>query len=407
MKSCCFFIFSLPSPISNLQSAICNLQSAMADASDIEIRLKTTGETAGAEEVKKSLFAVRDEAKKASDQADVDLVKSKQSTAANQQEAASLQAVVDKQSQLLALELAKALQGISGKLKGISPELDLIVAGTENFLATFAATGDPIKASLALIATSISEVVTAYMDAEKQTKEIAKKEVEHLKKISDLRQNYATQVRTEGLTAFFSAELRELDKQEKTLARIVQLRASERELAAAKQASAGAAAVAGGASPEGVAAQALATGLQNSLAQLQDTLDAARQKTEKLEADAITLDQLSKSLNENSDEQKSALTAAEAAKQTAEDARADFILFSDQNSAQMQTLVQEGQQAGIGITLEGLAAVRDAAVTQQTDLKAEVDRLGRGASTQAKAALETLTKVLADGVIKPDEIALQ
>jgi hypothetical protein len=377
----------------------------MPDPTDIEIHLKTTGETSGADEVKKSIFKVRDEAKKAADQADVDLVRSKQATAANEQEAASLQAVVDKQGQLLALELAKALQGISGKLKGISPELDLIVTGTENFLATFAATGDPIKASLALIATSISEVVTAYMDAEKQTKEIAKQEVEHLKKISELRQNYANQVRTENLTVFFSAELRELDKQEQAMRRITQLRASERELAAAKQASAGAAAVAGGASPEGVAAQALATGLQNSLAQLQDTLDAATAKTEKLESDAILLDQKSKALIENSDEQKASLTAAEAAQQKAEDSRADLTSFTATTLNQMQTLVETGKSTGVEISTAGLEAIREAAVTQQTALKAEVDKLGEKSSSQARAALETLTKVLADGVIKPDEIA--
>ena len=372
---------------------------------DIEIRLKTTGDTAGADEVKKSLFAVRDESKKASDQADVELVKKKQSAAADEQQAASIQKVVKSQQQLLALQLAQALQGISGKLQGISPELDLIVEGTQNFLTTFVATGDPIKATLALTASAISGVVTAYMEAEKQVKKIAETEAESIKHISELRSAYAIQVRNENLTSFFAAELRELDKQEAALKRIYQIRASERELDAARQATAGAAAVAGGASPEGVAAQALAAGLQSSLAELKDNLDAATAKTEKLESDALLLKGKADGLVENTDDQKAALDAAEAAKQTAEDSRADLTAFTTTTANQMQTLVETGKATGLEISTAGLAAITEAAENEKTALKAEVEKLAENSSASARTALATLTKVLADGVIKPEELA--
>ena len=381
----------------------------MPDPSDIEIRLKTTGDPSGAEQVQKSIFGVRDAAKQASDAADVEAVKTKQATeravAVQKEQAASLREVADAAQRFQAARLAQDIGKITSQFKDLGPEADLAIAGVTNFLSTLANTGNPVVAILALVGTAVGSVVTAYKDASKQIEAIAKKEKEDLRNIAELRAAYAAQIRTENLTAFFQTELNALEQQEAALGRIFKIRASERELAAAQQQAAGSAAVAGGASPEGVAAQNLVVKLTNSIAGLQDSLAEATANTEKLEQDAITLTAKANLLVENSPEQKAALDAANKAVEESKTATDNLAASQTLNNNSQQQVVTQGEEAARAIADDAFARFTQTAQTEQAALKAEVDRLGTGASSNAKAALSTLAKILEDGVIKPDELA--
>ncbi len=372
---------------------------------DIEIKLKTTGDTSGAEAVEKSLFKTRTEAEKASDHADVEIAKGKQAAAVQREQAASLREIADAQQRIIAAQLAQAVGQVAEQFRGLNPEMDLAISGAQNFLNVFATTGNPIVATLALTTTAIGGVVTAYRDAEKAVKEIAKNEKQSIKELADQRRDFAAQIRTENLTAFFQAELNALDKQEAVMRRMVELRASERGLAAAQQQAATSAAVAGGASPEGAAAGGLAAGLQGTIQDLTSKLTDAEAATKQLEERATTLVLKANALVENTDEQKAALQAAEEARAAAEESRAGLANFTQVTLNQIQTALVEAQAAGTEISAAGLAALTEAAVLQKAALQAEVDRLGTGASSGAKEALKTLAKVLEDGVIKPDELA--
>ncbi len=382
----------------------------MADPTDIELKLKTTGDTSGAEAVEKSIFAVEDAAKDASRQADVDIVKGKQAAEVQKQQAEALREVVDLQQRIVAAQLAQAIGKVSEQFKGLSPEVDMAITAGENFLNVFATTGDPIKATLALTATAIGGVVTAYREAAEQTKQIAKTEQENLKHTAELRAAFAAQLRTEGLVAFFKKETDELEEQEKVLNRIVKINASERALAAQQQATAGAAAVAGGASAAGVTAQQQGTSTDNAVAALKEKLAQSQQAVEIADKAAGTLELAAKALVQNQGEggkeALAATAAAEAARTKAEELRKDEAANQVVILNEMQAANSAGKQAVEKTGQEGLAALKEGVEKERDALQKEVTNQGIHASSNAKTALEEFSKVLADGQITADELKL-
>lgn len=377
-------------------------------ADDINFRLNTEGNTEGAEAVEKSIFAAEDAAKSASRQADVDAVKAKQAVEVQRQQAESLREIADAQQRIILAGLADVLGKHTQQWKGMSPEIDLVIDGSKNFLNTLASTGDPVKASLALIGTAIGGVVTAYQEAEKVAAGIAKREKEDLKNIAELRAQYAQQLRTENLSAFFRRETDELDEQEKVLERIVRLRASERELAAIEQRAAGAAAVDSGGSPAAAAAANLQVQTANQVQSLLDDLAKVNADVENARTLALDLKLKAQALNQPGND---AAAAIEASKAADEAQKALLELQADQPTRtveiinQIQGVLTESDTLFRDLAASGLKGLTEVAARERDALQAEVDRLGANASSGAKSALAVLEKILADGQIRADEVA--
>ena len=379
----------------------------MADT-EINVRLNTEGNPEGAEEVAKSLFAVEDAAKAASRQADVDAVKAKQAVAVQRQQAESLREVAEGQQRIILANLAGVLAKQTEQYKGMSSEIDLVIDGSRNFLETLASTGDPVKASLALIGTAIGGVVMAYVEAEKVAAGITKREKEDLKNIAALRTQYAQQLRTENLVAFFQTETDALYAQEKTLARIIRLRASERQLAAIEQNAAGAAAVAAGGSPAAAAAANVGIQTTNRVATLQDDLAQVNKAVETAKKLAETTRLNADALSEagyNADAAIKARAAADVAETAAADLAADQPIRTAQIINQIKGVQIQGDTAINDIGAAGLQALTGAAEKQRDVLQAEVDRLGTNASVGARSTLAILDQILKDGQIRADEVA--
>jgi hypothetical protein len=144
----------------------------MADGTDIEFKLKTTGDTAGAEEVEKSIFAAQDAAKEASQQADLDIIKSKQAAEAQREQAEAARQTADATRGLVAIDVAERLTATIEKLRaaGVGGEafadgLDAASKASTSLnagLKTFIATGNPYLAVGAAVVTGVFDLKSAY-----------------------------------------------------------------------------------------------------------------------------------------------------------------------------------------------------------------------------------------------------
>jgi hypothetical protein len=378
----------------------------MADPEDIKFKLQTEGDTSGAEAVEKSIFKAEDAAKQASRQADVDLVKQRQAIAAQKEQAAVLREIADGQQRVVAANLAGALGKIAGEFQGISQEADLALTGTQNFLNVFASTGNPITAALALVGTAVNGVMDAYREAEKTVKASDEATAARLRKIADLRAEYARNVREEGLEAFFKRQLDALTETEQALIRIAQIRASERDLAAARTEASGAAAVdAGKTTAEGAQALALSQEVTNQVTAIQDELALAATAQQKIQDEATALKQEAALLIENSDKQKQVLASANAKQQEADKALLDLNAAQEVGLNKIETLKTRGVASVEEISQASLTALTAATQKSRDAIKAEVDRLGTNASAGAKSTLALLDSILKDGIVRADEQA--
>lgn len=380
----------------------------MADQNEIEFKLKTTGDVSGAEAVEKSIFKATDAAQEAQRQADVDAVKAKQAAEVQAQQAELLKALAEGQQRIIAGALAKELGNIAKGFGAISPEAKLAVEATQNFLTVAASTGDPIKAAFALVATAIGGVATAYQEAAKQAKQLEKDELASIKKMKEARTEYATFLRTQGLVDFFQKELDQLEEQERVLNRIVKINASERALAAQREATAGAVAVAGGADARGVAAQQSATNTDNQVSTLQDKLAQSElvvtnavKKAESLELEAKALAEKG---NVGSEAVRIAGEAVEARKQ-ADQLSADLVADRVVTNNQIQAVRLAGQEALRSVAETAGKEQAAQALKEVETIKAASLKSGQAISSQAAAGMETLVKIAADGIISPEEQA--
>jgi hypothetical protein len=101
--------------------------------------------------------------------------------------------------------------------------------------------------------------------------------------------------------------------------------------------------------------------------------------------------------------------AAEAKLKAAEELKAqlekDFQDIQDISTAKTAEIVAEAQTQVDKITEQTTAQWTAGVAAIQTELQAEIDKQGASASSSMKSALEGFAAVMADGQIKPDEIA--
>lgn len=378
----------------------------MADQPPIDIRLTTTGDTSGADEVQKSILKVGDASKEAQRDADVQLAKQKQTVAAQKQQAEVLREIADNAQRLVAVNLAKAVGDISRQFGAVSPEVNMATTALESFAATLATTGNIYAAVAALGMSAIGSLVTAHRQAAEAEKASNKQLEDNLKKYGEMREKIVQQIRSEHLEQYFQVELEALEEQERVLGRIYKIRASERELAAAQQAAASAAAMAGpdGVAPQGEAANKLAMDTQNQIATLTDTLEQARSSAKKAQEEATKLAMNASLEIENSDTwiklTEQAKTAQQAANVAADDL-ANLQTLTETQIATLRTTASTGMEA---IGNEANAAL----IGMEDKLRASIEQViaeaGGKASSQLTGGLRGIIDVLSDRIIDPAEI---
>lgn len=265
----------------------------MADDPNINIALKTTADTTGADETKQALSDVDKAAQDAQRTADVETAKRRQATRAAKEQAEAMRELVDGQQRLIAANLAGAIGNLAQQFGGLTPEVDMAVQSTQTFLTTLAATGNPIIALVALTGSAIGSLIQTQKQAAETIKEVDEKIAESARNLAQARAEWVRQVRTEGLEKFFQKETEALEDQEAALGRLIKIREAERNLANAQQQAGGAAAVRKGADPFAAEAANIAqdsfsqvAAINDGLAETKRQLDLARQQATNLEQEA-------------------------------------------------------------------------------------------------------------------------
>lgn len=362
-------------------------------ADDIEFHLKTTGDPSGAQAVEKSIFKAEDAAKQASRQADVDIAKGRQLAEVEREQAAALQEIADGQQRIVAANLADSIGKLSSQFSGLSPEVDLALRGTQNFLNVFATTGNPIAATFALAGSAVSDVMTAYRGAAAEAKELSKQEQADVQKLIEFRQRLAAQLRAENLAAFYERETTALNKQADAIERMDRIRNARNEAAAAVEGAFGV--------PQS-RQQEIQGQLDRTLADLAARVTKAEELAKVASTQAALADSVAQTTatneGEKSPEAVAAAKAAEQARAAAETAQANVeevraITEADKQKAlaaaatQTQEVIQEFEEQ---IT-EQATRVRDA-------IQRTADEKGGALDADIKGAFDTIVKLLGDSI---------
>jgi hypothetical protein len=328
--------------------------------------------------------------------------------------AAKIEQIEFQSRRLVAVELARGLNEVSQSFRGISPELDQAITGVSNFMNTFAATGDPIKATVALIVGEIGNMITALRDLDAYNAETTRRQKEGLEGVKKARAEVVAQIRAENMSAFFDQETQAIERQIAALNRQQRVVDAQREAEAAVG-QARQAAGAANARP----GQALPSALDNEVAgkfsdvtgELQKLADsvANANKTLQLERDLLTNAQqrADESAMREGDGGTNAMkdaAAAEQAKARVADLEEEVNTIALVAAAQQQKILADASVAFTGLGEESKAGFTDLARNLEAEIKAEAQAAGGQLSASARAAMQSLQTILADGVVKPDEI---
>lgn len=373
----------------------------MADSQDIRFRLKTEGDTSGAEEVEKSIFRALDASEQASKQADVQEAKARQAAQVQREQAASLREIADAQQRIIAAKLADTIGQISQRFAGLSPEIDLALGSTQNFLGVFASTGDPIKASMAVAATAIGSVIEAYKGLEEVEKRTTQQIIEAEERKKKAFAAYAKELQDANLKKFFDDETAAIDRNIQRLEARARILAAKREADAAVQDITGPAAT-----PDEEVRRERDRALANVEANVEKAAQIAAAAADKATNLALQATQIAARDGDRSDEalrafqqRDAAIAAAETAKTQADEVAASAVAEKQKIAAAATAQLNEIQ-----------TAARDALTKNAQEIKQTIEAIAAeqkgqiGADT--RGALEGLTKLLQDNQISPDEVGL-
>lgn len=380
-----------------------------AESTSSKVSGSLDGILTSTDELSKSFFKVQTASEQALAASDVAAVKNKQSldsaaaaADAYEKQLAEIQLTTER---LVAANLADAVGKIAKAFGDLSPEADLAIGGVKNFLNVLANTGDPVKASLAVVGTAIGGVVSAMLDANEKAKELDKAQKEHAQSMAAVRTKILADVKAEKMAEFFQRETDAVNEQIDALER----RSKVQSAIASAQSAVGGAVSPGGADP-GVAEAARVNSettaklaeIDRQVALAGDTLAAATRNVE------IANLALKEAVHREGPGGESAI-AAEAKLKAAEELKAqlekDFQDIKDISTAKTAEIVAEAQTQFDKITEQTTAQWTAGVAAIQTELQAEIDKQGASASSSLKSSLEGFAAVMADGQIKPEEIA--
>ena len=383
----------------------------------VNIDISTTASTSGADQtvssldgVSKSFFKVQTAAEEAMNAADVETVKSKQSldaaaaaADAYERQLAEIQSATER---LVAANLADAVGKIAKSFGDFGPEADLAITGVQNFLNVLANTGDPIKASFAVVGTAIGGVVQALTSANEKSKELDKSMKEHAESMAAVRSKILANIKAEGMSEFFQKETDKINGQIDAIQRREKVRASVME------------------------AQAAVGGLADTSGMNQGVAEAAKINAEtttklgEIDRQVSVAAEILAEANKAADLANLALKEAQSREgaggpsvanleSIARQREDEKIKFENElndlmvkSEAEKTKLLAESAKQIESIGLETGQAMFGNLESLKTELAAEVERQGANASSAGKSALQNLTTVLADSQIKPEEFAL-
>jgi len=382
----------------------------------VNIDISTTANTAGADQtassldgVSKSFFKVQTEAEKAQSAIDVAAVKNKQSldaaAAAADAYERQLEEIRSATERLVAANLADAVGKISKAFGDFGPEAEFAISGVQNFLNVLANTGDPIKASFAVVGTAIGGVVNAFTEATEKSKELDKAQKEHAESMASVRRQILAGIRAENMAEFFQGETDAINKQIEAIDRREKVKAT----IASAEASLGGLADTTGMNQDVVEAAKINAETTRKLAEIDNQVVVVAEKLAKAdELVSIAKAQLSEAMREGPG--GPSVAPAQAALTSAENQRESFANELEVLNLTLDALKQEVLAKAATSTTNILTDIDKEMVDNLQDLKtelaAEIERQGANASSAGRSALENLTTVLADSQIKPEEFAL-
>ena len=370
---------------------------------DIELLLKTTGDTTGAEEVEKSLKKVNTEVKQVGETA----------TKADPQ----LGQIVNLGRAAAAAQLAQGIGKIGETIRGLGADFkgtDAKLASTLENSATALdsvtgalsgaaqgfAVGGPFGAAVGgMIGLLSGPLKTAYAEMTEAIRGASKAEeaaAENVKKLADMRRAYAQEQRNLAIRAIYDGETAAISKTVTEMEKLARLSAAQRSADAAT-----AAAVNGPATPQ----QKITNDQSAALAEVQANVDEAQalatESAKLATAAAANAERVIKSQGETSEAATKAVADRDAAVQRAdtEQARADEIAQSSQIKEQQilaAALTAENalaEQAGDSITSIGENALKGMQATAKEE--------GVKLDAAQKLGMQTLSKLLTDSI--PDE----
>ena len=371
---------------------------------DIEIGIKTTGDTSGAEAVEKAVKQVGNAAEDAGKKAAAPV----HDNEANLRGRAVAWAQLAEKLTQYGAAARTAAQNIEGLDKETKNLVENVGAATETVGGILSAVsqgfaaGGPIGAVVAAATKGVGEFVKAWGSAGaeiQKANEKSEQSVQMWQRLQNLKLKLPILEALEGANKL-------LDEQLQKMMRNARVAEADRGLEQANQEAGGSDAVRSGkTTPEAANALNLATSAENQIERIREKLTISANAQKLLEgkvaeaaADADTMAADSKDLAAKLEEAK---TLAAAAKKGAE-ALATDEQVAEKEIAEIKVKVEETAKNYQDAAFDALTQ----SVTQQRDaLKAEVDRLGANASSGARASLEIWNEILADGKVRADELA--
>jgi hypothetical protein len=372
----------------------------MANPDDIEIRIKTTGETAGAEEVKESLKKIDTEVKslgETSAKADPQL-----SQIVNLGRAAAAVKIAESIGQI-----SQAVRGMAGDLKSSDKDLSKTlensataldsVTGALSGAAQGFAAGGPLGAAVgATIGLFVGPLKNAYAGVVDSINGVAKAEaegIELVKRMAELRRKYAEEQRNLGIRGVYDAETAAISKTTGEMEKLSRLQEAQR-----RADSAISTAVNGPATPEAKITNDRASALAEVRASVEEAQALATQAAKLASAAEANAERVSKAQGESSQAAVAAIAEKDSAKKRLEEekskanqvAQAAKIKEEEITAAALTATNALGNEASDVITKIG----EDALKGMEDSAKEEGVKL----SSAQKTAMAILSKLLTDTI---------
>jgi hypothetical protein len=241
--------------------------------------------------------------------------------------------------------------------------------------------------------------MTAAQDAAKNSAEANKKMVEGL---GEARRRVLNQQREEAIARLYAQQAADLERQANAMKRMAEIRAAEGALAGAVASAAVTSAQNSGGDVAGAKLGQIGVETANQITALEDALAAVNQRVETAENAAITAKmKLSDMGDIFSDQYKEAARVLDAAEIALGEAKADQATAAEKFKIETAKI-----SATTGEALDTLSTETQAEITRQAqEMQQEISAMAPAAFSGAKVGLDQITKLLSDGIIDPTEMA--
>ena len=273
--------------------------------------------------------------------------------------------------------------------------------------------GTAISIGAVAIGVGVSLAADAYAKMKKAQDDLRKSEEEHQKLYLFMAQQrllLSNQIREEFILSIYTEQAEQLERQEKALTRLNELRAAQGSAAQAQADAAVTAAQNNGGNVFGAKGNAMAVGVDNQIDALQGKLQTSQQAVTQAVTDLENADRVLAEFRARNDQYSDGYIKADEAFKKATKAKEDATLELENQKAIFDAAIvgiAANTEASLNtLTTEANAAQTKAARDALIALEKKSAEVGGNISSSAKQAMEDLRKVLLDGMVKPDEMRL-